>query len=421
MAEGNDALRELIRDQGIALHATLEISDRCNEVCVHCYQVQGQKGEMTTSQVREVLGELASSGVLFLTISGGEATLRPDFLEIVASAREQGFVVDIFTNGLTMSPELASELYRLAVRRVEISLYSHQAQTHDFVTGVRGSFERTTGAIRSLVAAGVAVVVKTPIMAVNEAHYDKYMAFVEELGATVTIDAAPLIPREGGVRAPQAFNPSDDFMRGLRSDPRFDLPEGPVDAPLQAPICGAGGSIHIEPNGELRPCAVLELDLGNVMSRDREAQQNGERRRAQLKALTWQNLPGCRVCDLHSYCERCHAAALSEAGDALAPYSTACRHALLKYELRLGVRPQALPGGGRGAEQGPYRHLGGHRFQAIGYERTGEDEALASQLGWTRRADTPEAPPQSARPGQLVQLRRPGQKYKREAVPGVPR
>jgi len=32
-------------ESGMPLRAMLEISDRCNEVCAHCYQVQGQKGE----------------------------------------------------------------------------------------------------------------------------------------------------------------------------------------------------------------------------------------------------------------------------------------------------------------------------------------------------------------------------------------
>jgi len=36
------------------LSAGIEISDRCNEVCVHCYQEQGRKGEMTTEQLRGV-------------------------------------------------------------------------------------------------------------------------------------------------------------------------------------------------------------------------------------------------------------------------------------------------------------------------------------------------------------------------------
>ena len=67
------------QEAGRPLRAMIEIADRCNEVCVHCYQEQGLKGEMTTEQLESVIDQLAELGVLILTISGGEATLRKDF------------------------------------------------------------------------------------------------------------------------------------------------------------------------------------------------------------------------------------------------------------------------------------------------------------------------------------------------------
>jgi hypothetical protein len=48
--EAEAILSRVERSSGRPLRAMIEISDRCNEVCVHCYQVQGQKGEMTTEQ-----------------------------------------------------------------------------------------------------------------------------------------------------------------------------------------------------------------------------------------------------------------------------------------------------------------------------------------------------------------------------------
>ena len=65
-------LGRIERSRGRPLRAMIEISDRCNEVCVHCYQEQGLKGEMSTEQVKRVMDELAELGVLVLTISGGE-------------------------------------------------------------------------------------------------------------------------------------------------------------------------------------------------------------------------------------------------------------------------------------------------------------------------------------------------------------
>ena len=63
-------LARLAEARGMPLSAGIEISDRCNEVCVHCYQEQGRKGEMSTAELLEVIDQLADMGVLMLTLSG---------------------------------------------------------------------------------------------------------------------------------------------------------------------------------------------------------------------------------------------------------------------------------------------------------------------------------------------------------------
>ena len=124
-------LHRIHGETGTPLGAMIEIADRCNEKCAHCYQIQGQKGELTTEQWKKILDELAEMGVLLLTISGGEATLRRDFLDLVAHARARRFAVKLFTNGLTMTREMAEQLAELADQEVQISVYSVRAEVHD--------------------------------------------------------------------------------------------------------------------------------------------------------------------------------------------------------------------------------------------------------------------------------------------------
>jgi radical SAM protein with 4Fe4S-binding SPASM domain len=405
------------------LRAMIEISDRCNEVCVHCYQVQGQKGEMTTVELKDVIDELARMGVLILTLSGGEATLRKDFLEIVAHARMRGFAVRLFTNGLTMTEALARRLGDLAVHVVEISLYSHRAEVHDFVTGVPGSFERTVGAVRRLVAAGVDTHVKTPLMRVNEDGIDGYVALAESLGATFAIDPDALMAREGGQRAPASFSRSPDGLRSVLRDPRFGTEAAAKRAPrpLSAPPCGAGESIHVEPNGELRPCTMLEVPLGSALSGIGAARATDARLKGIL-GLTLGDVHGCRDCDLRVHCFRCHAAALAEVGDALAPYPAACADARAQYELASGRAPRVARVPGRDGSIGPYRETSTGTFEPCADVITPADDALAARLGWVRRALPVERPPRAVAPGALVQIRRPGRTgARRERVPPAER
>ena len=175
--------------QGLTpLSAMIEVADRCNEACVHCYQVQGQKGEMSTDELRRVMDELSELGVIFLTISGGEPTLRKDFLELVEHARKRRFAVKIYSNGLRIDEKLAQRLGQLAVQEVQLSLYSRKPEVHDAVTRVPGSFQRTVQAAKHLRAAGVAVVLKSPLMSVNQDDVTAYADWVRSLGADYSMD-----------------------------------------------------------------------------------------------------------------------------------------------------------------------------------------------------------------------------------------
>jgi len=408
-----DLIVLLGKQSGQSLNAMIEISDRCNEVCVHCYQEQGLKGEMTTDQIKAVMDELAAMGVLFLTLSGGEATLRPDFLDLVAHARKRAFAVRLYTNGLTMTRELAAELHKLAVHVVEISLYSHRAEIHDFVTGVPGSFERTTAGIRNLAELGVSVTVKSPMMSVNDEQIEALRELALSLGATAfSADPGPLMPRERGDRSPERLSRSaasaERAMATMtpRSAPAAPGPQLRPD--MAARLCGAGSSLHIEPNGELRPCAMLDLKLGDAREGIAEARTRNADRQAMIQ-LGWKDLHGCRSCDLAGMCSRCFAASLADVGDALAPYPSACARTLSKYKVRTGSAAEILAREDGRTDVGPYRHVEGSRFRAIQHEITAEDEALAARLGWVRRAGGAAADPgERVRPGELVQLRRPG-------------
>lgn len=359
---------ERARAGGQPFSAMVEISDHCNEACVHCYQVQGQKGELGTEQWERIFRELAELGVLFLTISGGEATLRKDFLHLVAYARSLRFAVRIFSNGLRLSSDMAAELGRLAVQEVQLSLYAPHAAGHDAVTRVTGSFERVVAATRDLRAAGVKVVLKTPLMHANAPDAAEYVELATALGAAYMLDPK-LVPREDGDLAPTRLAASRAAIVAVRSDPRFGAAAARSDRTrpergLSASPCGAcRGNVHIEPNGELRPCALWNVPTGHAL-RDslREAWHDNTAARA-IRGLTWDTLPGCRVCDLRPYCQRCFAEAESYTGDALAPYAAACAGARWKYEAEQGC-PAEIDAETSVASTpiGPFQHAGGHRF-----------------------------------------------------------
>src|SRR5438874_2857199 len=85
---------------GVPLAVQVDLTYRCNERCVHCYLDHDDHGEMTTTEIKHLLDELADAGVFILTLSGGEILMRRDFFEILEYARQLTLCVKLKTNGV---------------------------------------------------------------------------------------------------------------------------------------------------------------------------------------------------------------------------------------------------------------------------------------------------------------------------------
>ena len=105
--------------------ATIELTYGCNLRCVHCYNPthRALPQELTTEEVRSILTQMANLGVLTVSLSGGEPSLRPDIEEILGHARRAGLLVSLLTNATRMTPAFAARLEELAVAQVFVSIY----------------------------------------------------------------------------------------------------------------------------------------------------------------------------------------------------------------------------------------------------------------------------------------------------------
>lgn len=346
--------------------AFLQLSDRCNHACVHCYQVHGERGELSTEEVKKVIDDLAASGVLFLTLSGGEITLRSDLLELVEHARRLRFAVRIFTNAYLVDDEMARRFAELAVLDVNVSVYSADPAVHDAVTQLPGSFERTLAGIKALRRHGVAVVFKLTIMNVNAASYRGVIDLAKELGCGYVIGPTVEV-REDGHCGPAVMRAGDAEILKILQDP--DVPIGgvgelPRKKSLDSLACGACATATVLPDGTLRPCTNLPYSLGNVRDQSiADAYLDSDAVKFVL-SLRWGELPACSVCELRDYCSRCHAAALLEDGDVFGPATTSCSYARLRFHYVSGT--EADP---REPTIGPFRIGEGGALEVLSWDR----------------------------------------------------
>jgi MoaA/NifB/PqqE/SkfB family radical SAM enzyme len=156
----------------------LQVTDRCNLRCRHCYLPRGRGRDLPVPLVASLLEEFEAMQGLRLLVSGGEPLLHPRFRELNDLLRDRLFRSVLLTNGLGLDRETAGEL---AAAEVQVSLDGLEAG-HDALRGP-GTFRRAVEAIRILREAGKDVSVATMVHARNLAEFPGLAELVADLGA----------------------------------------------------------------------------------------------------------------------------------------------------------------------------------------------------------------------------------------------
>ncbi len=257
----------------LPVSATLELTRRCNLRCLHCYlgdqadHLRDEDRELATAAVRAAISDWVEAGCLYLTITGGEPLLRPDFAEIYRHARNLGLVVTVFSNGTLVTAGIAELFREWPPRKVEISLCGATAETHDAIAGVPGAHARTWAGIRRLQAAGVRLALKTVLLKRNLGELPEMERQAAEIGAAFRHDAAIFPCLDGGSRAPLALrvSPAEAVRADMATAARRAMWRAKIEQTAGAPAddrlyaCAAGRSAFCaDPFGGLAPCLLAE-------------------------------------------------------------------------------------------------------------------------------------------------------------------
>lgn len=161
----------------------LEISNPCNEHCVHCYRhcLNTKKGFLSAENAKNALEQAKTLGANRVTITGGEALLNPEWKEIVKIADELDFKISFFTNGTLMKEDDADFLLTVKnLKEVQISLYSLNEVDHDSVTNLKDSCTKTKSAIEMLKKRNIPIFISIPAMQNNKKSFADVMHWADK-------------------------------------------------------------------------------------------------------------------------------------------------------------------------------------------------------------------------------------------------
>jgi MoaA/NifB/PqqE/SkfB family radical SAM enzyme len=257
----------------------LELTYACNLDCTFCYNDLSLGGKrLSLAQYRELLDDLASLGVLNLSLTGGEPLAHPHFFEIAGHARALGFVIRLKTNGHAVTEAVASRIRdEIDPFLVEVSVHGATAETHDRQTRVAGSFERLLANIRTMKSLGLRVKANSVLTRWNEGEIEDLLTLCDELDVAFQIDPE-VKPRDDGDRGTLAIEASPEgharYRRALEARAKRD--GGVMKAPSRAAErktimagtdkhCGAGSNnIAVDPYGRVLPCVQWRVPVGNL-------------------------------------------------------------------------------------------------------------------------------------------------------------
>ena len=281
-----------------------DITYRCNERCVHCYLDHDDHGELSTSEIKRVLKELADAGTFFLTFSGGEVLMRRDFFELLAYARGLMFNVRIKTNAVMIREVEARRMLELGVDQIQVSIYSHRAEVHDGITKLPGSLRRSIEAIRFLTQQGLRVVIANVLMTSNVRDGSGVQALARELGVQYTLDPT-ITPKMDGdtsilnLRIPgEALNGvfrNEDLVGNVEE---FCAPPPPPDEDvMEGYACSAGHTLaYISPYGDVFPCVQFPLPSGNLRRQKFIDIWQHSSELHEVRSIRARDLPVCSTC-----------------------------------------------------------------------------------------------------------------------------
>ncbi len=152
----------------------------CNQRCTFCLDSMNQDGSMIDVESLKAFIALGRRlGRERLILSGGEASVHPQFLELIRFGKQVGYEwIQTVTNGMMFSyRNFARKAAEAGLDEATVSLHGHTAYLQDKLTGTPGAFVTGVKGMRNLQDTG-RVVVNVDVV-INKQNYEHLPEIIE--------------------------------------------------------------------------------------------------------------------------------------------------------------------------------------------------------------------------------------------------
>ena len=214
------------------------------------------KRELTTEEWQAILNKAWQAGIPHVIFTGGEATIRPDLIDLVKYAENLGQVTGLLTDGERLAePQYLDELLQSGLDHVMIVLDTNNEQSWE---GLRDSLRED-----------LFITVHLTINTANQAKIEGWLRKLAEMGVmSISISMANQNLKE-------QLDAARQLIADLKLNLVWDLPVpyselNPVrleleEAGVENQVDGAGNAwVYVEPDGDVLPGQGILVVLGNL-------------------------------------------------------------------------------------------------------------------------------------------------------------
>ncbi|QLE55852.1 nif11-class peptide radical SAM maturase 3 [Nostoc sp. TCL26-01] len=164
-------------------YAVWEITLKCNLACQHCGSRAGhtRTKELSTEEALDLVKQMAEVGITEVTLIGGEAFLRPDWLEIAQAINSAGMLCGMTTGGYGITLDTARRMKDAGIKVVSVSVDGLEA-THDRLRGRVGSWQWAFKTMSHLKEAGIPFGCNTQINRLSAPEFPRIYQCIRDAG-----------------------------------------------------------------------------------------------------------------------------------------------------------------------------------------------------------------------------------------------
>lgn len=316
-----EEIQTIMRQKPCLQSISVQITQKCNERCVHCYIPHENKLSIMFDDDFYNIVDMCSDmeTIVNFRITGGECMSHPSFKKFIKRVKERGFSLTLLTNLTILDDETLDILKNGLFSQVQVSLYSLSPIIHDKITNVPGSLEKTLKNMQKLKEAGIPISIATQAIEINKDSIEGLYKYAKKQNLELRCDWT-IVAKEDRNKENLSHRICDfsnykklckiklNYLDGYKKELKDELSRPPKTENTH--LCNGGASgLYVDTNLKVHPCPGWDLIVGDLKTESLSDIWNNSETLQRVRNVVLKDFPKCAKCDIRNLCSICMAQA----------------------------------------------------------------------------------------------------------------